>query len=133
MGTGYLGTLGGTTLARLTPGERQRSVVYIDETLHPPGPVRIGTATSQAADPFVMVFIDRMPGANWMHPCRYLLINPDDGTMISFEADRPPVFGPLPATWRVLSRSPEVSDWQVIPIRPTTTIVDGKGEPDHGR
>ena len=50
----------------------------------------------------VLVFEDQMPGANWMHPCTYALVDARTGeSVLTVPADRPPVFGRLPDTWVV--------------------------------
>ena len=53
-------------------------------------------------DDSVLVFEDQMPGANWMHPCTYALVDAQTGeSVLTVPADRPPVFGRLPETWVV--------------------------------
>jgi Peptidase C13 family len=37
-----------------------------------------------------LVFIDDMPGANWEHPCRYALVDPDTGDVRVIDGTRPP-------------------------------------------
>ncbi|HYK35110.1 hypothetical protein [Alloacidobacterium sp.] len=101
---------------QLTDAERARSVVYLDEQLRPPGQIAIGGSKYERSDPFVLAFVDRKPGANWMHPCRYLLINPVTRNITLIDSDRPPLFGALPPTWRVVWRSPDIDDWRLLPI-----------------
>jgi hypothetical protein len=108
-----------TIIANLTDEERRRSAVYLDENVVPTGTAKIGGRQIEVDHPYVMVFIDRNPGANWMHPCRYLLINPHNLQLISVDGDRPPVFGELPSSWRLVMRSPGLDDWRVIRIAPT--------------
>ena len=108
--------LDSTIITDLTPEERQHSVVYIDQHLFPAGPAQIGGQAIDVANPYVIAFIDRRPGANWMHPCRYLLIDPIDRHVVSVDSNRPPAFGRLPSGWRIVMRSPEIEDWQVMPI-----------------
>lgn len=103
-------------LKQLTDAERARSVVYLDEQLRPPGRSDIGGSEIERSGSFVLAFVDRKPGANWMHPCRYLLIDPATRNITSIDSDRPPVFGPLPPTWRVVWRSPDIDDWRLLPI-----------------
>lgn len=101
---------------QLTDAERARSVVYLDEQIRPPEGIAIGGSEYERSDPFVLAFVDRKPGANWMHPCRYLLIDPVTRSITSIDSDRPPLFGPLPPTWRAVWRSPGIDDWRLLPI-----------------
>ena len=103
-------------LGQLTDQERARSVAYLDSDLRPPGKTRIGKRVVQFEHAHVVAFIDRQPGANWMHPCRYLLIDPATSEFISVDADQPPRFGVLPPTWRVVWRSRDIADWQLLRI-----------------
>ena len=103
-------------LDQLTDEERAKSVVYLDEQLKPPGKSSIGGSEQQHNDPYVVAFIDRKPGANWMHPCRYLLIDPATSKITSIDSDRPPLFGVLESTWRIVWRSPGIDDWRLLRI-----------------
>ena len=103
----------------LTPEERTASVVYLDTTLHAPGPVATGSVMTKIHEPRCVLFIDEKPGANWMHPCRYLLLNPTTGSLKSVNADRPPVFGTLPVSWSVLWQAPGVEAWRLLPVAST--------------
>jgi len=77
-------------------------VVYVDRTVREPGDVVVGPRTFALTRPALMVFRDEMPGANWMHPCTYALVDALTGEpLLTVSADRPPVFGRLPATWVV--------------------------------
>jgi len=77
-------------------------VVYVDRTVREPGDVVVGPRTFALTRPALMVFRDEMPGANWMHPCTYALVDASTGEpLLTVSADRPPVFGRLPATWVV--------------------------------
>ncbi|MBV8278572.1 MAG: hypothetical protein JO170_25390 [Verrucomicrobia bacterium] len=107
-----------TIIANLTDEERRRSAVYLDKNALPAGKTTIGGRQIEVDHPYVMVFIDRNPGANWMHPCRYLLINPHTLQVTSVDSDRPPVFGVLPSSWRLVMRSPGLDDWRIIRIAP---------------
>lgn len=107
-------------LERLTDEERKRSAVYLDARLRPPGRGAFGGQEIEADHNYVVAFIDQRPGANWMHPCRYLLIDPAGGAVTSIAANRPPVFGVLPATWRVVWRSQNLEDWRLIPVAATS-------------
>ena len=66
-----------------------------------------------------MAFVDQRPGANWSHPCRYLLVDPGSRTLRSVDADTPPIHGILPKGWRLVWRSPGLDDWRLIPVQPT--------------
>ncbi len=80
------------------------SVVYADRALRPPGTVEVGTRTVATDHATVLVFRDDMPGANWMHPAAYALVDATTRTVVTrADADRPPVFGFLPDSWVVVS------------------------------
>jgi hypothetical protein len=52
-----------------------------------------------------------MPGANWMHPCTYALVDLDSGELLlTVASDRPPVFGRLPDTWVVAADPDGLAD-----------------------
>lgn len=103
-------------VARLTDEERARSVAYLDEALRPPGRAAIGGEEVEVDHPYVVAFIDDRPGSNWMHPCRYLLIDPANENVTPVASSRPPLFGLLPPTWHIVWRSPGVADWQLLPM-----------------
>ena len=103
-------------LNQLTDAEKARSVVYLDERLRPAGQSTLGVNAVEQGDPHVVAFIDGKPGANWMHACRYLLIDPATQKITSIDSDRPPIFGPLPPTWRVVWRSHGIEDWRLLPM-----------------
>jgi hypothetical protein len=103
-------------IQQLTDDERKRSVVYIDRRLRAPGEDEVGGQDIEPEYPYLVGFIDQKPGANWMHPCRYLLVDPVSRRVTSIVADRPPVFGVLPATWRVVWRPQKLDDWRLLPI-----------------
>ncbi len=103
-------------LDQLTDAEKARSVVYLDERLRPAGRSVLGGSEVAQEDPYVLAFVDRKPGANWMHACRYLLIDPATKNITSIDSDRPPLFGALEPTWRVVWRSHDIDDWRLLPI-----------------
>ncbi len=103
-------------LAELTDSERAMSVVYLDERIRPSGPGSIAGHEFKRDIPYVIAFIDQRPGANWMHPCRYLLIEPVSGRITTIVSDHPPLFGSLPPTWRAVWRSLGIDDWRLLPI-----------------
>ena len=83
--------------------EQLHAVSYLDDTLRPAGSAQAGDQVITINAPYRLAFIDRAPGANWMHPARYLLIS-SDSKIKSVESNRPPVFGILPSGWRVVWR-----------------------------
>ncbi|SRR6266545_7152289 len=93
-----------TDLGQIALGALPGTVVYADRMPRPPGPVAVGAETVQAEHPALLVFRDEMPGANWMHPSTYALVDlVTHDVLARVSADRPPVFGLLPATWIVVS------------------------------
>jgi hypothetical protein len=81
--------------------EQAGAVVYVDR-LPREGVVAAGTTDVTVGRPALLVFRDEMPGANWMHPCTYALVDLETGdVMARVSGDRPPRFGHLPDTWVV--------------------------------
>ena len=109
----------------LSKDEREHAVVYVDDRVLSPGTFTLGDRECQIDYPYVTVFIDGAPGRNWMHSCRYLLIHPDGDAVTSIDSDRPPLFGILPSSWRVLICPAGLEEWKLIPIevppKPQTT------------
>jgi hypothetical protein len=106
-------------LGALRPDERASAVAYVDGRPRSRGQLEIGGLRIELGGDAYVAFVDRAPGANWMHPVRYVLIDARTGQARDFEAMRPPDFGPLPPTWRVVARPPGVEDWQLLPITST--------------
>jgi hypothetical protein len=105
-------------IAELTPQERATSATYLNESAEPAGAATIGGHHVTVDQPYVVAFVDQKPGANWMHPCRYMLIDLRTDHITSFESDRPPAFGVLPSTWHVIARPPELEEWRLLRIAP---------------
>jgi len=83
-------------------GASGAGVVYVDRAVREPGDVVVGPRTFSLTRPALLVFRDEMPGANWMHPCTYALVDARTGeAVLTVPADRPPVFGKLPDSWVV--------------------------------
>jgi len=77
-------------------------VVYVDREVREAGNVSLGETSRQTRGPSLLVFCDQAPGANWMHPCAYALVDLGSGDVLSLvPSDRPPSFGRLPDTWVV--------------------------------
>lgn len=93
------------------------AVVYADRAARASGTVQLGTQSAHTGSPSLLVFRDEMPGANWMHPCTYALVDIETGGVHARVAsDRPPAFGRLPSTWIVVS-DPEGKADLVTPSR----------------
>ena len=91
---------------RAFPAETE-SVVYVDRAPRPAGTVAIGGDDVRIERRALLVFRDEMPGANWMHPCTYALVDLASGEVVATRAsDRPPHFGLLPSSW-VVAADPE--------------------------
>jgi hypothetical protein len=89
-------------LARVALAPDAGTVVYVDCVPRGPGPVTAGPDTVHLERPALVVFRDEMPGANWMHPCTYALVEVETGDVVMrAAADRPPQFGWLPDNWVV--------------------------------
>ena len=112
----YAESLRATIESNLTDTERRSAVVYLNNCLMPPGIFSLSGSQVNVAHPYLVVFLDCNPGANWMHPCRYLLIDPASRKITSLESDRPPVFGLLPSSWQIVIRPAGFEEWRAIPI-----------------
>jgi hypothetical protein len=83
-------------------GGRDDAVVYVDRAPNAAGTVTLGGESYAVERPSLSVFRDELPGANWMHPCTYALVDLQTGEpVLTVAADRPPAFGRLPDTWVV--------------------------------
>ncbi len=101
-------------LKELSESERRNGAVYLDErelasgsTLKIDGeeiPVRRRTA---------VVFVDRVPQANWGHDCRYLLVDLESGEVRSIAAQFPPFLRGVPPTLRLIRKGETVPDWAI--------------------
>jgi hypothetical protein len=106
--------------------EQAGTVVYVDRAPREPGDVPVGADVVHTEHPALVAFRDEMPGANWMHPCTYALIDLEAGDVVaSVEADRPPHFGLLPDSW-VVAADPEGRADLVPP--PTSQRPPRRGE-----
>jgi hypothetical protein len=100
-----------TALGRIALGAVPGTVVYADREPRAPGPVQVGPQVVRAEHPTLLVFRDEMPGANWMHPSTYALIDLVTRQVLTLVAsDRPPVLGTLPNTWIVVSDPDQRAD-----------------------
>ncbi|MCW3123160.1 MAG: hypothetical protein JWQ38_2652 [Flavipsychrobacter sp.] len=95
--------LGGSTL--------DSSVVYISkeqlaagDTANVPGQI---IRAEKAAD---LIFVDLQPGANWSHPCVYLLIDTSSGQAHHFNGKLPPAF----SNYSLLFKGTKVDSWTVL-------------------
>lgn len=105
-------------LDRLTSDERARWVVYLDSRVRQAGDVLDLAGTHVALDQDAMIaFVDEAPGANWHHPCHYLIAPVRGGETRRYPAGTPPSLDGLPPTWRVLWKPTDCEPWKLIPIR----------------
>jgi hypothetical protein len=102
---------GEIALATLTDAERQGSAVYVDARVYSVGSsVIAGRDRLGIREPTIVVFVDLAPAANWGHPCRYLLVNAEAGTVEFVPARLPPSSEEL----RLVHRGPAVEDWMLL-------------------
>jgi hypothetical protein len=88
-------------------GTSERAVVYVDRAVREAGDVSLGEDSYLLEGPALLVFRDEMPGANWMHPCSYALVDVGSGEVLAVVPSVvPPVFGRLPDSW-VVAVDPE--------------------------
>ena len=89
-------------LAREAFAPSPGTVVYVDRVPRLVGDVELGGERVRLERPALVVFRDEAPGANWMHPCTYAVVDRESGAVLTtVAADRPPRFGVLPHTWVV--------------------------------
>ena len=94
-----------------TLGAPEGAVVYVDRLVREAGPVSLGAEAHEVERPSLLIFRDQMPGANWMHPCTYALVDLDSGELLlTVASDRPPAFGRLPDTWVVAADPNGIAD-----------------------
>ena len=87
-------------LARAALEAPHGTAVYVDRAPRGPGTVTLGAQGVHLDRPALLVFRDEAPGANWMHPCTYALVDLETGEVVMrTPADRPPQFGPWPDSW----------------------------------
>jgi hypothetical protein len=107
-------------LESLSEAERRASAVYLDpQPLEPGNEISIRGGGMTVAVPSVLAFVDLQPAANWAHPCRYVLVGLNDGSITSRDAKFPPDAESL----RLVHRGPGVEDWMLL-----TTSPIGSGE-----
>ena len=96
---------------QLTAAEKAGGVAYAVEA-----PVAAGTrlqfagTTIDVPKEAFLAFIDRDPTANWGHPARYVLVERENGAVVSVETRRPPFQTGGGLRWRVVYRAPSVPD-----------------------
>jgi hypothetical protein len=101
-------------LKELSETERRGAAVYLDEVEVAPGStLKIDHNEVPVRRPSAVVFIDKQPQANWGHACRYLLIDLEDGTVESIEAQFPPFLRGVPKTLRLIWKGDTVPDWAI--------------------
>jgi hypothetical protein len=105
--------------------EEPGTVVYVDCTPREPGSVTVGGDEVRIERPALLVFRDEMPGANWMHPCTYALVDLETRDVVAtIAADRPPHFGLLPDDW-VVAADPE-GRADLVPPPPANDLQGGR-------
>jgi hypothetical protein len=107
--------IAGIALATLTAEERRRGAVYLDPHLLERGAsVSIRSTTVPVTVASLMAFVDLQPGANWGHPCRYLLVSREDGSIARVDSQFPPSTESL----RIVHRGEGVEDWMLLSTQP---------------
>jgi hypothetical protein len=98
-------------LSSISGDERQHAAVYIDPSTYQPGSkIRVGRAEIRVSSPTVALFLDMAPGANWGHPCRYLLVDATSGDVRAVDSE----FPPAPEKLRLIDRGPVTEDWRLL-------------------
>ncbi len=106
--------LTGRVLNTLTETERRQSVVYLDTSVYEPGStVRLNRQVHSVTQLSILAFIDLYPSANWSHPCRYVLLHPEQDGVESIDASFPPDVTHLALAYR----SEGIQDWMLLTTR----------------
>ena len=110
-----LNEIASRVVASLPAEELRRVAVYLDpQPLDQGATLSIRGSLIPVAAPSVVAFIDLQPSANWAHPCRYLLINVDDCSISSIDAQFPPTREQL----RLIHQGEGVEDWMLLGTQP---------------
>jgi hypothetical protein len=101
-------------LRELSDDERHGGVAYLDKReLAAGSTLRLGNRDIRIPRPSALVFVDRMPRANWGHSCRYIVVELETGAVESIEAQFPPFLREVPQTLSPIAKGEEVPDWVV--------------------
>jgi hypothetical protein len=102
-------------VATLSAKERPSSIVYLDQRLLQPGST-IRVDDKEVSVPWwaAVAFVDLQPGVNWGHPCRYLIINAENGEIQSYEGQFPPFLVTTPPKLRVAWKGDNVPNWTIV-------------------
>jgi hypothetical protein len=98
----------------LSDEERETSVIYLDQRIFEEDTaIEIAGVESQLSKATMIAFVDLDPMANWGHACRYVLVDPEGGDLVSADAQFPPFMRDYPPTLRVIWVGENVPDWAV--------------------
>lgn len=101
-------------LKELSPEERRSGATYLDEVeLAPGSTITIDQKEVPVRRASAVVFVDKEPQVNWGHACRYLLVDLEDGRVVSIAAQFPPFLRQVPKTLRLIWKGDTVPDWAI--------------------
>jgi len=93
----------------MNPAMLNNAAVYVLAfPLHGGVPVEINRQSITPDKNAQLIFVDLKPGANWAHPCRYILI--DDNGSHSFDSSFPPDIN----NYRLLLKGSNVENWMLL-------------------
>src|SRR6266545_1017137 len=130
---GVLEAVRASAFATLTPRTSTTTHLGIVPRIYPEGHTfHLVDRKFQVPEPAILVFLDEMPGANFGHPCRYLLHSPNDGRLIGVEqalfppdvSDPHTVLTPFHAPLGIETARPTIYsavDWAKIQLWPWLT------------
>jgi len=102
-------------VSSLSTGEREDSLVYLEQRVFPAGKVLPWEPVAVSFDePVVMAFIDLEPLMNWTHPARYLILATDGSIKQRTEANRPPFFSGVSPYLRLIHQGSRAPDWAAV-------------------
>lgn len=101
-------------MAQLSDSERRQAVLYLDEDFLAAGEsLEIDGRMVPINQPTAVAFVDREPGVNWGHDCRYVLVDLEGERVESVPAQLPPFLRGVPKGLRVIWKGDAVADWAV--------------------
>ena len=103
------------TISSLSPGEREESIVYLEQRLFPAGELLPWNEIAQSfGEPVVMAFVDLEPALNWTHRGRYLVLGAAGNLCLTVDVDRPPFLTGVSPHLRLIHRGSRAPSWAVV-------------------
>ncbi|MGD8641894.1 MAG: hypothetical protein PVF34_04590 [Gammaproteobacteria bacterium] len=99
----------------LSPKEREKSIVYLEQRIIPAGEVLSWPGVQHRFDePVVIAFVDLEPALNWTHRARYIVLNAQGAIFQTLNVDKPPFLSGVSPLLRVIHRGTEAPLWAAV-------------------